>query len=472
MIKYAALFVFALFLNLSQSDLILGGESNINVGVGSTDEFDLVIRRSPAEVTNVDCKISIRGTVVLESKKEDEEDATQTTFPLKVENKYKFDERFLSERKSKLVRHYQEAESNISIGKGHRKNCLEPANGLVLIHRVAENHGTKNWTLTASGKTLEEAQYDMLAVPFNTVIVDRLCSHRNVHKGYSWQPDDQLVAEAILIDAVDVNDIEIKVLGNNNDIVELLISGHAEGVIDGANSKVSVNGTASFDTRIGRLTKFRISMNEDRSPSQAAPGYKAIIELETTISPSTHPERLSQQVIRSLGDTLADDSLLFEAKSGRFSLKHDRDWKIVSDQGNAVALRLISAGDPIAQCTVFDLPDLPADKPLKVANFKKLVTEMITDESIGIDKIQEAFTRDGKHVLRVSANGKQATADLRWNYYHIADKQGQRLLFIFTMEEKLVEEVGIADQYLVESVVFKGRNKGNDVAGANTKNIK
>ena len=473
MLRFAAVLVFSCILNVSQFNLILGRELNSNVGSnGGKEEFDLIVRRAPHEVTTIDCNIGIRGTVILEAQKADGEETSNTTFPLKVENRYQFDERFLSERKAKLIRCYQTAQSNINIGKGNRTNTLESENGLVIFHRARQDRGTKNWTITTSGRPLEESQYDMLAIPFNTVIVDRLFSRRNVSKGFAWQPEDQLLAEAVLIDAVDVNHVEIKVLDHFQGKAELFIAGHTEGVIDGAITKIAINGSATFDTRIGRLTEYRIRMNEDRSPSQAAPGYKAIIEMETKISPSTHPGRLSDSVISPLRDSRVDNTLLFEAKSGHFSMKHDRDWKIVSDQGQSIALRLISDGDPIAQCTVFELPNLAAGQPLKVANFKKLVTEMITDESIGIDKIQEAYTKDDNHVLRVSAHGKQESVELRWTYYHIANKQGQRLLFVFTMEDALADDVGLADQYLVESVSFKSREKSTDVASGQRANIK
>lgn len=459
MIRYAAVLFAGIILSLSHPDLNLATEVSKAAGSSQQDQsFDLVNSESLNDVLRVNSTISIRGKVFLDST-----DEAKSSFPLKVENKYQFDERFLNQHRSKSVRNYQTAQSVIEIGSGHRKNELTAENGLIIFHHVPQDLGIKNWSITTSGKPLEESQYDMIATPFNNVVFNRLVSRRNVKKGETWQPDDQLLAEAVLIDAVHVNNVEIKVLGQSAGKVQLSVGGQTEGLIDGARTTISLTGSATFDTQAGRLSSFRISMNEERAASQAAPGYQANIELESKIVASPNPAVLSSDKLKSLTNQVARNGLLFESKSGKFNLNHDRAWKIVSDQGKAVTMRLISGGDPIAQCTIFDLPNLPANQPLAVSNFRQLVTEMVTDESIGIDKIQEAFSPEGNHILRVSAQGKQESVELRWTYYHVANTQGQRLLFIFTMEQSLTEDVGAADQNLVESVIFN-KEKRSDVA--------
>ena len=68
----------------------------------------------------------------------------------------------------------------------------------------------------------------------------------------------------------------------------------------------------------------------------------------------------------------------------------------------------------------------------------------------------ESVSPQGIRLLRVEAAGTVEKTPVRWVYYHLSNKEGDRLSAIFTFEASRLEQFVGVDESLTSSVQFLG----------------
>ena len=58
----------------------------------------------------------------------------------------------------------------------------------------------------------------------------------------------------------------------------------------------------------------------------------------------------------------------------------------------------------------------------------------------------------GQATCRVIASGEVESLPIQWNYYLVADDQGQQAVLAFTLESELVERFGESDKAILSTL--------------------
>ena len=184
------------------------------------------------------------------------------------------------------------------------------------------------------------------------------------------------------------------------------------------------------------------------------PGFEVIVKLNISLQPISESQQLSEKSLAGLSLKHSSGAALlsFESTGRSFRFLHDRRWRVMTDPQEFTILRLVDAGDLIAQCNITRLPDLPPGKPLELSSLQKDVQRSLGKNFGEIVSATQSTTDKGLHVLRVVAAGTVSDLPILWTYYHLSNDQGYRAAYVFTLEGKLADRFANADETLVTSL--------------------
>ena len=98
---------------------------------------------------------------------------------------------------------------------------------------------------------LTRNELDLVDVPGNSLLLDRLLPAKPVVVGDRWKHDDALLAMLLGLDAISASEVssEIKDLDNDNARIEL--AGSVQGAIGGVSTEFELKGRYKFDRQQG-----------------------------------------------------------------------------------------------------------------------------------------------------------------------------------------------------------------------------
>jgi hypothetical protein len=175
-----------------------------------------------------------------------------------------------------------------------------------------------------------------------------------------------------------------------------------------------------------------------------------------TIKPNSPAPALSEASLADLVLIPTEEMarLTFESTLGRFRFDHTRDWHVMNETSEGVALRLVQRGELMAQCNVSPLPQTAPEKIVTLAKFQQDVERSLGKNFQQFVKAAQSSHRLGYSVYRLEAVGEVSELPIQWNYYLVADDRGNQVVFAFTLEAELVEKFAGADRALVDSFRF------------------
>ena len=152
-------------------------------------------------------------------------------------------------------------------------------------------------------------------------------------------------------------------------------------------------------------------------------------------------------------------------QSPGLKLKYDPRWRVIAAEEEAAIMRFVAEGSLLAQCNIIQLPARPANNPLTLEDYKKEVARIIAaDEVARIVDADEFKTDNAVRGLTVAVEGEEGGVPVSWIYYHMNDKDGRRLTFVFTLERAVMNAFRPADRKMVEGLVFGVRPKANQTS--------
>jgi hypothetical protein len=119
-----------------------------------------------------------------------------------------------------------------------------------------------------------------------------------------------------------------------------------------------------------------------------------------------------------------------------------------------VKLRLVDHGTPAGQCILSSLPERDPDKLVSLEEFQEDVRRALGKSFGEFVEASKSSNAANYRVYRVVVHGTASDIAMRWIYYLVADPQGRRAAFTFTVEQSLVERFADADKAMVQSLRF------------------
>jgi hypothetical protein len=403
----------------------------------------------PAFLTRVKAKFEVGGDLLTRA------NGKATTLPMSVVAQYDFFERRIddgsmpTERRS--IRYYSDAQAAIKVEK------QASVSKLAQEHRLIRAATSKNRTILGAVRGhLTRDERDLIDIPFNTLLLNKLLPAADAKKGTVAKPSDETLATLLGLDSVSQTDVETVLTAIQDGVGEVSIEGALDGAVGGVATEIELKGKLHFDITHRQPFALALLIKEKRSIGHVAPGLDVVARLELQVTPATDVAELSDQSLAGL--ELATDGtappLAYESTKGRFSFLYEPRWQVVGAKDDSVVMRLVDRGELIAQCNVSILPKLNVEQPLSLEMFQKEVQQSLGKHFGLFERAAERETAAGLRLLNVVAMGTVSDLPITWHYYLLINRSGQRAAISFTLENSVADRFGQADQLVLDHFRF------------------
>ena len=363
---------------------------------------------------------------------------------------------------TRSIRYYDEAAAAIKVDKGGEKPTLEARRRLI----VAEKPGKSAPVLFCPASPLSREELDLIEVPGNTLLVDRLLPDEPVAVGDSWPLDKQSLADLLGIDGVSTSDVKATLAEVAAGLADVAASGSLIGAVGGVSTEIELKVRYKFDLEQKRIVHFALLIKEKRSVGHVGPGLDTVAKVLVKISPISGSENLTAEAVASLPPAAAPENLRlrYTAAGGQFGFLHDRRWYLTTEDPKLAVFRLVDQGELIAQCNISSVLAAPK-KALTLAEFQRDVQQSLGKNFGQFVSAGQSTTEAGYTVFRVVVQGNVSKLPIEWIYYLVGDAQGNRVSLAFTLEESLKERFAEADRALAGGMrLAQAKPKASTVA--------
>jgi hypothetical protein len=412
--------------------------------------YVLLSRRGPDQIDRVEVTLEVGGDVleVVQKKVHREK--------MSVVCKLDYDEKTLelpvgSPYQARSIRYYDMAEATVKVGRQGLKPVLRAQRRL-----IGASIDVPRAVLFSPRGTLSRDELELIDVQGNSLLLDQFLPEGPVAVGDKWKHSGDLIAALLGLDEVGQTDVQ-STLSEVTDAAALMeISGRIDGAIYGVSTDIELLGRYRFDRRIKRIDWFTMLVKEQRNSSPVADGVDVTALLEVNVLPKASSPQLAEGVLEglSLEPSTQLKQLSCKSAEGGWRLTHDRCWHVYRDQADLVVLRMMDRGKLVAQCNVSPLPKVAPGKQNTLSKFQEDVRSALGETFGEFVEAGQSSNEANYRVYRVVVRGKVSELPIQWNYYLVADEQGQQAVFAFSVESELVEQLGKADQGLVDSLRF------------------
>ena len=425
--------------------LLLGSGTSLNWA----QTIDLTTEVRQGEFQSVRYQVEYCGDMIVDLSRQN--DRQPSLLPLDVTGRFEFDQQLSGQPGTmQAVRYYRQATADIESGQGHQASELNPDNTYILS-RIRTRENQNEFQIASIGSVLQRSEYELLRNPCDPIALVGLINREKVKVGESWEVDQGTLGRFLNIDHVITSDVQFKLKSADAGLALIHVAGHVKGEIDDVVTELDVAGSLQFDRELGRVEAVRININQQTDPGQVAPGFEGQIKLDMRVKPIQASQHLTREKLAGvMTENKIKQAFLLQPEGSLFSVVHSPRWRIIAAEKEAAVLRYIQDGNMLAQCNIVRLPNRPADRPLQLAEFEAEVRKMIKDqETLTFQSSQATETSNGHATLRVVVDGFESDVPIQWLYYHISNDQGVCFTCVFTLETKLADQFGKADQTFV-----------------------
>lgn len=415
--------------------------------------YDLRRDKTPQTV-RVEAVLEVAGDVLLM------EEGKTRTHTLSVSAHINYDERQLAVREdepeTRSARFYREARADIKIGEGGIQPLLRESRRLL----VADEASDRVQLFCPTGPLTRE-ELDLVDLPANSLLLDRLLPAEPVKIGQRWRHDDALLAKLLGLDAVSQSDVHSELKQVAADRAKIELAGRLLGAIGGVATEIELKAKYRFDVNQRRITGLGLLVKEKRAIGLVNAGLNVVAKLQLALAPiegqgeQSHGE-LSDSALTQLPLEPRPEFLALECESPtkKFRLYHNRNWHLMADAGELLALRYLDRGELVAQCNISSLADVEPGKRPSLAEFQHDLERSLGKNFERFVEASESTNSLGHHIYRVFAEGRVSELAIQWRYYLFADGAGHLAVFAFTLESDLAERLGDADELLAATIEF------------------
>lgn len=363
-------------------------------------------------------------------------------YPMTLDGKYVAIERVLSP--TAAVRYYETAETHSTANEKPLDDKLPTVKRLISLDTSGDRP-----ILFSPQYTLTREELELLSVPGNPAVLAKLLPSQPVAIQQTWSPNDQALAQALGIDAINNHEVVATLTEvDKSGIAKVSLEGKVSGAIQGVATEIELKGRLNLDTRNQAITWFAASIKEDRSIGHALPGFDVTAIVRTQIAAAQPSDQLSDAKLAQLNLQANDGSamLAFEGKEAGFRLMHDRRWHAMAETPKQTVFRMVADGELIAQANVNRLTNLKAGEQMTLEGFEAEVKKALKERLGQVIDASQAVNSQGLRELRVTAVGTANKMPITWIYYLISDDNGRRYSTVFTFETNLAEKFGQTDR--------------------------
>ena len=421
----------------------------------AAEKVALIDARQPGDLQRVQVTFEVIGSLGIGAEAKDEKGENPLEVKMSAAARLAYQERMVTHSGANSVagRYYEGAVAKLQVGELKEDVQLDETQRLV----IAESLNGQG--LTSAGQPLSRKEKEMIAVPGNGLVAYRLLPGKTVSVGETWSHQSEDLAAILNIDEVIVNEVRTRLVSLDNGLARMQIAGSLTGNINGAATEIKLSGDCRYDTGWKRINWLQLTIEENRDPSAAQPGFNVRAEMRMLAAPhKDSPELESGKLAKTIQQLDRRKSFLrFESEPGAFRLIHDETWHLVDDREINTSMRLVQRGKQIAQCNIRRLKRLEKGKTLGLDEFQSDIQKALGKRFGEFAKAKKNQRADGYEVLHVVAQGAVSELPIRWVYYHLTSPEGERVSYVFTMENRMTDNFAAADHAMVDSIQLMAR---------------
>lgn len=347
------------------------------------------------------------------------------------------------------VRQYGKAEGVIKSGEYEYKPVLRDERRLIGVEV-----GSPTLAMFSPRGPLTFEELELIDVPANSLLLDRLLPDRAVAVGRTWDHPDELMAALLGLDEITEGDVRSKLTEVVDAVARCEMSGSLSGVEGGVATKIELKAKYQFDLDHRRITWLGLLVRERRSAGPVDTGFDVVARLQMNIAPGARCEHLTDQALAnaSLEPTAELTQLSYASAGGGWRFSHDRRWSVITEEENQAVLRFIDRGDKLAQCSVASMPDAPQATEVTLEDFQSDVSRSLSGNFESLVQAGQWHSEADYRVFQVVAEGEISGVPMRWVYYLIANRHGRRVVLAFVLEKEMLDRFEQADEKLVATL--------------------
>ncbi|MFT5299332.1 MAG: hypothetical protein ACI87E_001951 [Mariniblastus sp.] len=410
--------------------------------------IDLKIEFAKGEQTQIKCDVAHNGSVVLLN----EENSQILRLPLDVDAKLNFFQ--LINGSNQAIRYYDSAAATIKIKDGVTQPALGNTNQLI-VARLKSDSGELVDLASMTG-TLEQPELELLQNQADPLTLANVFSKTNVKEGDKWKPSTKALAKLLRVHEITGSSVELLLKKLDKKSAKVYIMGSVAANVDDVTTKMDISGIALIDLPSNLLSNLKLSIRQQRGPGQVAPGFEGKSKIDIRVTQAKSP-KLTQESLAKLTQNRKIRQRVQWVSDANFVVTYEPRWKMIMAESDAALMRYIDKDELLAQCNIVQLPSRPANNPLTLEAYKKEVAKIVAaDESASlVSATQVPPTSNGNTAMRVVVAGLEEGLAVNWHYYHIADKDGRQMTFVFTLAESVSNRVGSVAMRLVNEFEFR-----------------
>ena len=419
----------------------------------AADEIDIDVKFTRGQQHRVQMQFEHEGKIIMQKDLERDEDEYRT-LPMKTIAKLGYFQRFTGKGKDvQAIRYYDQAKGKYAILKGTTGANLLDKNRLVVVRVKSESE--KRIQMASVKNTITQHELELLRNPLDPLSVASLINKKGVSAGSKWKPSDEGLANFLAVDRIIRNDVKIRVKELDSRVAILHVTGKSRARVDDVSTDLEVAAIVKVELgKSQQLTNAKMNLREIRQPGQVAPGFDGKSSISLVLKSDNSCEQLTNaSLAKQTKGRVIEQRLQWQSPGVK--LKYDPRWRVIASESEAAIMRFVSSGDLLAQCNIIQLPARPANNPLTLKGYREEVARIIAaDDFATIVNAKEFKTDNAVRGLSVMVEGKEEGVPVTWIYYHLNEKDGRRLTFVFTLEREVQNEFRPADRKLVDGLVF------------------
>jgi hypothetical protein len=361
------------------------------------------------------------------------------------------DPKVTAQKTAQAVRCYETAEATIKIDSTTTTPKLRSDRKLITVQ--CEGDRT---TLCCPTGPLTREELDLIDVPANSLLLDRLLPEKAVSVGDKWSHGEELIAGLLGLDAVSQTDVASELKDIDADAARIEFAGSVQGALGGVSTSIELKGRYKFSRSEGHITWIALLIEEKRSIGHVAPGTDLVARLQMKLTPCVVPEALADRALAKLPlqNDGSQEALEHTLAGGKFRFLYDRRWNVMDEQSDIVALRLVDRGELVAQCNFAYQTTIDPAKQPTLAKFQEDLQRSLGKNFGRFTHAAETTNQMGYLQYRVVAEGTVSDLPIEWIYFRLADKQGHQAVAAFTIEAGQASLLGKSDEALIATAEF------------------
>ena len=406
--------------------------------------------RKPGDVDHVVARLAVGGEL-----KEVVDEKVQR-MKMGVECDFSYDEKTLEVPTASIncwrsARNYDKLDAVVKVEDEVLKPALRPERRLIGVQIELPK-----LTLFSPHGTLTRDELELIDVQANSLLLDRLLPEKPATIGEAWKIPEELLAALLGLDAVSQSDVQSVLKEVTEAVARMELSGRVAGTLDGVSTAIELKAKYRFDLARKRIDWLGLLVKEQRGVGRVERGVDAVTQLQLRISPQAGSPRLTDAALENLALKPSSElgKLSYTSTESGWQMTHDRGWHVIGDNRDLTILRRVDGSELVAQCNVSALPKLAPGKEITLADFQEDVQKALGQSFGGFVEAGQTASDADYRVYRVVVQGEVSQLPIRWNYYLVADAHGHQVAFAFTVEQKLLERFGKADEELIRSFRF------------------